>query len=72
MNTLVVLIPWMRKDNTVLGVGEGNEGIKEPGLHSPEEEEGLSEYGSAGLGSGRGGAGLWERLLPLAQSWPRS
>lgn len=64
MNTLVVLIPWMRKDNTVLGVGEGNEGIKEPGLHSPEEEEGLSEYG-------RGGAGLWERLLPLAQSWPR-
>lgn len=67
MNTLVVLIPWMRKDNTVLGVGEGNEGIKEPGLqHSPEEEEGLSEYMM-----GRGGAGLWERLLPLAQSWPR-
>lgn len=31
MNTLVVLIPWMRKDNTVLGVSEGNEGIEGAG-----------------------------------------
>lgn len=55
MNTLVVLIPWMRKDNTVLGVDEGNEGIEGAGaaVLPGGRSGGLSKYM---MGRGRGWA----------------
>lgn len=67
MNTLVVLIPWMRKDNTVLGVDEGNEGIEGagtavlPGGRSGGGPLQVHDGERQGLGSGTG-CFLWHRV----------